>query len=216
MYKGEKEIREKKRKEEKKKNLPYPLGSADTDPWPRPPLSLTPASLRSRPTSARARATLSPFSLFARPHSSAAPRSCAPAPPLACGSRLPAPSSSPMLGINEIPAGHRPPSLFAITLAPAKLGTALPPCPLFSHPHTTSRPKPSRPQRCAPLATSLCTSSGPAGFGHFPPRAPIKGPPRAPLPLAPPSATLPPLPWIQSSSVSPPSFAPVSSSSPLQ
>jgi hypothetical protein len=164
-------------------------------------MAATPPSL-SRPCPsalgppARARATLSHFSLSAQPHSSAVPRSRsrAPAPPLACGSRLPAPSSLPMLGINEIPADHRHPSLSAITPVPVKLGTALPPCPLFSHPHTASRPEPSRARRCAPLAPSLCTSPAPAGFGHLPPRAPIKGPPRASLPLAPGSTTLPPLP----------------------
>jgi hypothetical protein len=199
----------------KKENLPSPLGWANSGPCPIPrsphhPSSAQPAHQRALP-----RCTLHSLADHSAPlDSRALPCSLAPAIPLMDGPRP--------LALVPAHAQHRrelrrPPSFprSTITPAPVKLGTASPPCPLCSHPHTASRPEPSHPRRCVPLSLLLCTSPMPASLHSSPTRAPIKGPPRDPLLLAPASATLPSLPWTQSSSAPPPSFTPVSSLPPL-
>jgi hypothetical protein len=117
----------------------------------------------------------------------------APAPPLACGSRPSAPSSSPVRGINAITAGCHPFPLLAITRATVKFGTdssharcdrvpachrlhrAIPSPPLCHHYRRRCAPRRCPPASAPPLPPNTykrvvpSPSSPPTGLGHSPP-----------------------------------------------
>jgi hypothetical protein len=98
------------------------------------PLSFSPLSFSRPPalgppppTRPLSRCVPSPLTVAWAPRvSRASPRSLAPAPSLACGPRPSVPSPSPVIGIDAIVAGHRPPCLLAITRSPVKFGTIRP------------------------------------------------------------------------------------------
>jgi hypothetical protein len=177
--------RRKKELEEKKKRKTLSPRLGQFQPvLPPPPPSLSLASLPlgpPRPTSTPSHAALSPsLSLTAQPRSSVTPRyrSLAPAPSLARRSRPSVPSPSPVLGIDAIIAGHRPPPFLAITRSLVKFGTDSSParCDRVPACHRLHRAIPSPPlcrhyrRRCVP---HRCP---PASAPPLP-QAPIKGPP---------------------------------------
>jgi hypothetical protein len=218
--KRDSEKEEKEKKGKGKNILPLSVGPIPAHGHDLP-LSLARAcALRSRPTSAH---------LPARPRPRPRPRHALPSlavrpAPLVSRASPSRPLLLSQVGLARQPLLPRPVqsplatilSLSAITPAPGKLDTTLPPSSLCLLPHTIARPKPSRPRCCAPLSLPLYTSPVFASSAPPLPRAPIKGPPQAPHLLAPASTTLPPLPRIQLSLTTPPSFTPVSSSSPLR
>jgi hypothetical protein len=169
--------KEEKEKKGKGKNI-LPLSVGPIPAHGHDPLSLSLAcALRSRPTSAH---------LPARPRPRHALPSLAVRPALLVSRASP---SRPLLlwqvGLARQPLLPRPTqsplatilSLSAITPAPGKLGTTLPPSSLCLLPHTIARPEPSRPRCCAPLSLPLYTSPVFASSAPPLPRAPIKGPP---------------------------------------